>query len=178
MHTSQDNNASEHRNYQHMESRRLHYSHLWSKVALVDYIPSSLAFPSPGTNQISFQIHIFTGVPLTFDVFGPTCVKATVTFTVLTLSPSSPMVQFPWAIFVDFRPAWKSTRNFDLENSKLNKVSTLIGKIVCTSCRPSCIDVHSAVLINLKKRQDFFSKTRHNECHAKLTECFCLPLNR
>lgn len=86
---------------------------------------------------------------LTCEHLGPTaCVSATVNVTFRHFTPSSPTTQSSCTMFVVLRMLWKSTRNFDLENNNENSVSTLIGKIVCTNCRPSCIELHSAVLTN------------------------------
>lgn len=82
-------------------------------------------------------------------VFGPTaCVKATVKFTVLVFKPSSFNSQSRWTMSVVLRLLWKSTKNLDFENKRDINVSTLIGRMVWTNCRPSCMELHSAVLIN------------------------------
>lgn len=86
---------------------------------------------------------------MTCEHFGPTaCVRATVRLTVRDLSPSSFSSQSRCTMSVVLRLLWKSTRNFDLENSNDIRVSTLIGRMVWTNCRPSCIELHSAVLMN------------------------------
>lgn len=110
--------------------------------ALVDVM--SMEYNCPG----SLHSRI-TCDSVTCEHFGPTaCVRATVKLTVRDLSPSSFSTQSRCTMSVVFRLLWKSTKNFDLENSNDINVSTLIGSMVCTSCRPSCIELHSAVLMN------------------------------
>lgn len=88
----------------------------------------------------------------TFEVFGPTeAANCTVTFTRRTFCPSSFLCHSPMVKSVDLRASWKSVRNFDLENKKLNSVSTRMGRIVCTIWRPSCVDVHSVLGTKLEK---------------------------
>lgn len=88
-------------------------------------------------------------IDFTWEHLGPTAwVSATVRLTWRLFTPSSFVDQSWWIIFDVFRALWKSTRNLDLENSSENNVSTLIGSIVWTSWRPSCIELHSAVLTN------------------------------
>ncbi len=110
--------------------------------AFVDVMSIEYSWPGSLHSRISCD-------SVTCEHFGPTaCVNATVKLTVLVLRPSSFNSQSLCTMSVVLRLLWKSTKNFDFENSNDINVSTLMGKIVCTNWRPSCMELHSAVLMN------------------------------